>query len=68
MSAKEQSTGRKTGSRVTIVETEESKDERDRIRNAKRAEQQRVRRAKVWVWSWVLLLGLCLEYWIGDYP
>ena len=47
MSAKEQSTGRKTGSGVTIVETKESKDERDRIRNAKRAEQQRVRRAKV---------------------
>ncbi len=68
MSAKERTTGRKTGSRVTIVEDKERKDERDRIKNAKRAEQQRVRRAKVWVWRWVLLLGLCLGIWIGGYP
>jgi hypothetical protein len=54
MSAKERTTGRKTGSRVTMVEDKESKDKRDRIRNAKRAEQQRVKRAKV--------LGLALGF------
>ncbi len=45
MLAKERTTGRKTGTRV--VEDTESKEERDRIRNAKRAQQQRIRRAKV---------------------
>jgi hypothetical protein len=47
MLAKERTTGRKTGTQVMIVEDKESKEERDRIRNAKRAQQQRIRRAKV---------------------
>ncbi len=39
MLAKERTTGRKTGTRV--VKDTESKEERDRIKNAKRAQQQR---------------------------
>ena len=57
MFAKERTTGRKTGTRV--VKDTESKEERDRIKNAKRAQQQRIRRAKV------LGLVLCLRLALG---
>ena len=43
------------------MEDKEGKAERDRIKNAKRAEQQRARRAKVMG----LALGRCLRFSLG---